>query len=141
MKNMERPKINPDQILLNYTRTVQTAKVRPEGYLEDILAHADRQGDWLVMSRAAYLQHLAKFSPQGLGDKIAQVAQPIAKAMDAILGTAIKNCGGCQNRQNAFNKAFSQAPAALPSPTPIPGPAPLPPKPGEPSAINQPLPK
>lgn len=40
----------------------------------------------------------------GLGDAVAAVAQPIAGAIDAVLGTNIKGCGGCRKRQAALNK-------------------------------------
>ena len=40
---------------------------------------------------------------RGLGDIAAAVAQPIAKAIDAIAGTDLQNCGGCKDRQEAMN--------------------------------------
>lgn len=40
----------------------------------------------------------------GLGDAVAVVAQPIARVIDAMLGTNIKGCGGCKKRQAALNK-------------------------------------
>lgn len=40
----------------------------------------------------------------GLGDAVAAVAQPIAAKIDALLGTNIKNCGGCKKRQAALNR-------------------------------------
>jgi hypothetical protein len=39
-----------------------------------------------------------------LGDKVAAVAQPIAKAIDAVAGTKIQECGGCKRRQEALNR-------------------------------------
>lgn len=39
----------------------------------------------------------------GLGDAVAMVAQPIAKAIDAVAGTNIQGCGGCKKRQEALN--------------------------------------
>lgn len=41
--------------------------------------------------------------PIGLGDAVASVAQPIAKAMDAVLGTSIQTCGGCAARKAMLN--------------------------------------
>jgi hypothetical protein len=38
------------------------------------------------------------------GDAVAAVAQPIAKAIDAVLGTNVQGCGGCQQRKAALNK-------------------------------------
>jgi len=39
----------------------------------------------------------------GLGDAVAMVAQPIAGAIDALLGTNVRGCGGCKQRQAALN--------------------------------------
>lgn len=40
----------------------------------------------------------------GLGDLVAKVAQPIAGAIDAVIGTNIKGCGGCAQRHAALNR-------------------------------------
>ena len=40
----------------------------------------------------------------GLGDAVAALANPIARALDATLGTKIVGCGGCAQRQAALNK-------------------------------------
>ena len=40
----------------------------------------------------------------GLGDAVAIIAQPIAKAIDSVAGTNIQGCGGCKKRQEALNK-------------------------------------
>lgn len=45
-----------------------------------------------------------------LGDAVAAVAQPIAKAADAILGTKIANCGGCRKRRQILNRYTFQPP-------------------------------
>ena len=42
----------------------------------------------------------------GLGDIVAIAANPIAKAIDAALGTEIQSCGGCASRRERLNKAF-----------------------------------
>lgn len=41
----------------------------------------------------------------GLGDAVAIVAQPIARAIDRVAGTKIEGCGGCNRRRDALNKA------------------------------------
>lgn len=41
----------------------------------------------------------------GLGDAVATVAQPIARALDARLGTDIAHCAGCGQRQADWNAA------------------------------------
>lgn len=41
---------------------------------------------------------------RGLGDIVAIVAQPVAKALDTAFNTNIQKCGGCKNRQQILNK-------------------------------------
>lgn len=43
-------------------------------------------------------------APRGLGDAVHAVAQPIARALDAVLGTKIQECGGCKARREALNR-------------------------------------
>jgi hypothetical protein len=38
-----------------------------------------------------------------LGNKIAAIAEPIAKVIDKILGTKITGCGGCGSMKNRLN--------------------------------------
>jgi len=45
-------------------------------------------------------------SVRGLGDVVAIVAQPVAKAIDAVAGTKLSACGGCQKRRNKLNLKF-----------------------------------
>jgi hypothetical protein len=40
----------------------------------------------------------------GLGDAVAAIAQPIARGLDAVLGTKIQECGGCKRRREALNR-------------------------------------
>lgn len=44
-------------------------------------------------------------APFGLGDAVAVIAEPIASALDAVVGTKIKGCGGCARRREALNRA------------------------------------
>lgn len=44
--------------------------------------------------------------PNGLGDRVERIAQPIARAIDKVAGTNIQGCGACQKRKEALNKAF-----------------------------------
>lgn len=39
-----------------------------------------------------------------LGDAVAMVAQPIAKAIDAVAHTNLQNCGGCKKRREMLNR-------------------------------------
>ncbi len=49
---------------------------------------------------------LAKMKLKGAGDAVALVAQPVAKALDAALGTKIAGCAGCKKRQERLNTRF-----------------------------------
>jgi len=40
----------------------------------------------------------------GLGDLVERVAQPIAKIIDKVAKTKIKECGGCKKRKEYLNK-------------------------------------
>lgn len=39
----------------------------------------------------------------GLGDAVAAAAQPVARAIDALLGTKLEGCGPCQKRREYLN--------------------------------------
>ncbi len=45
---------------------------------------------------------------RGLGDAVALIANPIARAIDAATGNrmGLSKCGGCKARQAALNKSF-----------------------------------
>lgn len=51
----------------------------------------------------------------GLGDVVAAVAQPIAKAIDLVAGTDIEHCGGCADRRRALNAAVPLHPRRKPT--------------------------
>jgi hypothetical protein len=38
------------------------------------------------------------------GDAVAVVAQPVAKAVDWVFGTDLKNCGDCKQRRETLNR-------------------------------------
>jgi hypothetical protein len=42
-----------------------------------------------------------------LGDAVASVAQPVAKAIDAIAGTHLQECGRCKRRRKRLNRLTS----------------------------------
>lgn len=74
--------------------------------VRDVINHANPcaecpQRVWHAMGRCE------QESPDtGLGDAVAFVAQPIARAIDRILGTNVEGCGGCKARKAALNKLF-----------------------------------
>lgn len=43
---------------------------------------------------------------EGLGDLVAEIAQPIAELIDKVLKTDIKNCSGCAERKRTLNEYF-----------------------------------
>ena len=40
----------------------------------------------------------------GLGDMVAAIAQPVAKVIDAAIGTDIAHCSECKNRRERLNQ-------------------------------------
>lgn len=48
---------------------------------------------------------------KGLGDVVALAAQPIARAIDKVLGTDIEHCGGCAERRENLNRQFPIKPS------------------------------
>ena len=44
-----------------------------------------------------------------LGNKVASVAQPIAKAIDKTLGTSLAECSGCKKRAQWLNSLTEEA--------------------------------
>lgn len=79
-------------------------------FLAGTLNHADphekcpRQG-W-ILAWGCYgsgCRDRSATKPTGLGDVVAAVAQPIARAIDAALGTKISGCGGCKKRRETLN--------------------------------------
>jgi len=63
---------------------------------------------WYEMPDDKHKEMMREFSVKsrqfGLGDAVAAIAQPIAKAIDNVAGTNIQGCGGCQQRKEALNK-------------------------------------
>lgn len=60
----------------------------------------------VLLPTSSLTQVRAGAAARGLGDLVAKVAQPIAKAIDKVAGTNLKECGGCKKRQAALNKMF-----------------------------------
>jgi len=83
---------------------------RPAGYADALIDAGDVQGDWLLIENNALEAIVAQFTPerlqgvQGLGDLVHKIANPIAKAIDAVAGTNIQGCGGCAKRREQLNK-------------------------------------
>ena len=47
---------------------------------------------------------------RGLGDAVAAVAQPIARAIDRVAGTKIQSCASCKRRRDALNQLTQPKP-------------------------------
>jgi hypothetical protein len=47
---------------------------------------------------------IRKIRQRKYGDVVEIVAKPIARVIDAALGTDMENCGGCAARKEKFNR-------------------------------------
>lgn len=74
---------------------------KPPGYLADVLSHGQLADGVLTLSAASYAALCLKY--RQYGDAVAMVAQPVARAVDAALGTKVAECGGCKGRQRKWN--------------------------------------
>jgi hypothetical protein len=55
------------------------------------------------------MKPIAKVSARkykGAGDVVQAIAKPIAKVIDAIVGTNLKTCSACERRRKALNRAM-----------------------------------
>lgn len=52
------------------------------------------------------ISSLSNPRPQGLGDRVEKIAQPIAKIIDRVAGTNIQGCGACKKRKEYLNNIF-----------------------------------
>ena len=50
-------------------------------------------------------QHGRPIPARGLGDVVATIAQPIARAIDQVAGTRLQTCSACKHRQALLNAA------------------------------------
>jgi len=76
---------------------------------QDVLSRGGVIKDgWYEMADESHKAMMREFSIKarnfGLGDAVALVAQPIARAIDSVAGTNIQGCSGCQQRKEALNK-------------------------------------
>jgi hypothetical protein len=70
--------------------------------------HIKVNGKWSAVSKEVFADSQSRQSAThfrfGLGDLVASIAQPIAKAIDAVAHTNIQNCGGCKKRREMLNR-------------------------------------
>lgn len=85
----------------------RAAAVRPEGWLATVLAAGQVRGRELeltVEAHAALVERYGRLTGnRGWGDRVARVAKPMARVLDAALGTDWQHCGSCQQRQERWN--------------------------------------
>lgn len=86
---------------------------RGPGFSAAVLAIARREEsdllieseDWQRLTR----EHLVRLpvkppASSGLGDLVHAIAHPIARALDATLGTNLQNCSACAQRRETLNR-------------------------------------
>jgi len=88
---------------LNHLRL--DAKAFAPGYFDAVCAAGKVENDKLYIALPVWLR-LRREYRRGLGDRIARIAQPIARAIDAVAGTDLQNCNGCAQRQELLNQKF-----------------------------------
>lgn len=79
---------------------------RPVGYVHDVLSRGSVRDGFVWLTPADYEFLRLKYSPAGLGDQVARLAKPIARVLDATLGTNLASCPSCADRQAALNHLF-----------------------------------
>jgi hypothetical protein len=52
---------------------------------------------------AAPIKRISARKYRGLGDVVAAVAKPVARGLDAVLGSDVTHCAGCEARRQALN--------------------------------------
>lgn len=86
---------------------IKSASVtRGPGFGEAVITASLVDGDHYLVDDAAWhdLTRIHAVRPFGLGDAVAVVAEPIARALDATIGTKLVGCGGCARRRDALNR-------------------------------------
>lgn len=96
----------PSLIPIRIAAIREFAAQRPDGYLEDCLTRGKIEGEFLLLEETALAELRIKYAPQGLGDRIARFAKPLARKLDGLLGTELAYCPGCAARQAWLNEHF-----------------------------------
>ena len=69
-----------------------------------------RAGRYVSVTAEEFAAHQAQHAPpppaqsRGLGDLVATLADPIARASDALFGTHLVGCQPCAQRREALNR-------------------------------------
>jgi hypothetical protein len=90
------------------TSEVRSIAMSRPGMWQDFLAVGKLAGDQLEISREDFDRLQEKWFPGlALGTVVHEALKPVVKIVDAVLGTDLKNCGGCAERQMKMNAATS----------------------------------
>ena len=92
-----------------------------EDYLAELCARGRVEGNLLRIEADVVREVRAKYQPsppspevRGLGDAVAMVAKPIARALDHFFGTKLADCQGCFERQKTLNQVMPFNPPTKP---------------------------
>jgi hypothetical protein len=83
---------------------IRQAAMGLPGMFDDFLSAGRIEGTGLAISREAFDALQARWGlTGGIGSVIHTALAPAVKAIDAALGTDLKNCGGCAGRELKWN--------------------------------------
>lgn len=96
------------------TRIQETAeRLGSEKFYDDYLARGTVQEPHLLVALHQVEAMQLKYASKGVGDQVARIAKPIARALKAASAGVVDltNCGRCKSNQNGLNGAFPTKPA------------------------------
>ncbi|MDE2106725.1 MAG: hypothetical protein KGL39_56440 [Patescibacteria group bacterium] len=98
------------KVIITQSELDSGAAIFQNGFVEAVKGAGESTDAGTVLDAMILAVLMKRYPPsepmRGLGDMVAKVAQPVARAIDAVAGTKIANCGGCAKRQDALNKAI-----------------------------------
>lgn len=77
------------------------SETRSTGYYQACLEAGTVDGDKLLIDDVRF--HAIRKQYGGIGTAVATVAQPIARTIDRVFGTRLKDCHGCHERKDYLN--------------------------------------
>jgi hypothetical protein len=81
------------------------AKDRP-GMLQAFIDAGELQGDKVAIERSRFEELNGHyFKGLQLGTKLHAVLKPVVRAVDAVVGSSLRNCAGCAGRELKLNAA------------------------------------
>ena len=89
----------------------------PSGYKADVLSYAVKTAEtYIEIENSSWDSLVAKYSKKPtvvienrknilpIGNIVEKVAKPIAKGIDKVAGTNVRNCAECKKRKELLNK-------------------------------------